>query len=589
MILRVWSDLENFRETRFGPGMNVVIADRSEDASQTESTNGLGKTTLIRIIQFCLGSDLAKDKVLNHPDLKGVLFGLDFEFEGEIVEVTRKTSGEGGQVTVSSNFLEGILLDDTQDDGSSKSITIDDWRRLLTVRLLGRGGMGSSLTEVKRPTFREVAYYYMRLGKAAFVDPKQVFQGQSAYSMRLNVAYLLGLNWSAQKTLQAKRDESAEVVKAIKVLKAAETNEIDSLGDLEADRVVLEEAIKKRRAEVGDFNVLEDYRELEEQLVKTDRHLHDLINANHSDTRLLDNYRISAQETPDADASRPLSVLRDAGAIFKEGALKAIEEVSEFHKQVYRNRKSFLDSEISKLKSQISTRTEEIRETTDQKSKLLNVLSNSGALDSLVELQQSLTNMTGDLEALKSRIDERKKFDRRKDELAVQITSTRALLKNDLEDRREAVDEAVGLFARYTKHLYGKPARLAIEVKTAGYGFNITIERDGSEGVEQMVVFCFDLMVATLRARRRDSFDTLVHDSSLFADVDPRQYGLALQLAHQESINEGFQYICCLNAGALPMGQLGKLPLTDLTRLRLTDDSEKTRLLGMRLSPREQS
>lgn len=587
MILRVWSDLENFRETRFKSGMNVVIADRSKDASETESTNGLGKTTLIRIIQFCLGSDLSKDKVLNHPDLSSVLFGIDFDFNGSVIEVKRSTANGGGAVTVTASFVEGFDLELISDDEKFKTITLEDWRRVLTLRLLARRKDLASIADVGSPSFREVAYYYMRLGKAAFVDPKQVFQGQSGPSMRLNVSYLLGLNWSAQKTLQQKRDKSTEIGKAIKILKAAESTDIESIGDLEADRVVLEESIEARRAEVDNFNVRQDYEEIEKRLIEIDSSLHDLINDNHSDARLLENYRVSSKETPEADASRPITVLRDAGAVFKEAALKSIEQVTEFHKQVYRNRKTFLETEILNLNQQIKDRSAQIRDFTNKKTEILRILSSSGALDSLIELQRSLTDMKGELESLKSRIDERKKFDRQKDDLAVQITSTRTLLKNDLEDRRETIDEAVALFARYSNHLYGQPAKLGIEIKTAGYGFNITIERDGSEGVEQMVVFCFDLMLATLRARRNSTFDTLIHDSTLFADVDPRQYGLALQLAHQESVSEGFQYICCLNAGALPNDQLGELPLDSLIRQKLTDDSDKTRLLGMRLSARE--
>src|SRR3546814_13954910 len=102
-----------------------------------------------------------------------------------------------------------------------------------------------------------------------------------------------------------------------------------------------------------------------------------------------------------------------------------------------------------------------------------------------------------------------------------------------------------------------------------------------------MVVFCFDLVVATLRARRDARFQSLMHDSSMFADVDPRQYGLALQLAFQVSTAEGFQYICCLNVGALPKEHLGELELDTLIVLRLSDDGDKGRLLGMRLNPRE--
>ena len=75
----------------------------------------------------------------------------------------------------------------------------------------------------------------------------------------------------------------------------------------------------------------------------------------------------------------------------------------------------------------------------------------------------------------------------------------------------------------------------------------------------------------------------------MFADVDPRQYGLALQLAEQKSKLEGFQYICCLNSGALPTKHLGDLSIDQCVRLRLSDEGDSGRLLGLRLPPREQT
>ncbi|MEY9363656.1 uncharacterized protein YydD (DUF2326 family) [Bradyrhizobium yuanmingense] len=67
MIIRVWSDLPTFKEVTFQDGFNVVLADTAEDSKETESTNGLGKTTLIRIIHFCLGMEIGRDKVTQSP------------------------------------------------------------------------------------------------------------------------------------------------------------------------------------------------------------------------------------------------------------------------------------------------------------------------------------------------------------------------------------------------------------------------------------------------------------------------------------------------------------------------------------------
>ena len=45
--------------------------------------------------------------------------------------------------------------------------------------------------------------------------------------------------------------------------------------------------------------------------------------------------------------------------------------------------------------------------------------------------------------------------------------------------------------------LYGVPGRLSVDVGPEGYTFSFTFERQGSDGVEQMVVFCFDLTLAS--------------------------------------------------------------------------------------------
>src|SRR5262245_18527600 len=110
MIRRVWSDLATFKEVCFGPGFNVVLAETAEDSKATESTNGLGKTTLIRSIHFCLGAELSRERVLTHPDLAGVTFGLDMQLGDHTVVVSRNTS-RPKSVSVSVQFLDGLQLD----------------------------------------------------------------------------------------------------------------------------------------------------------------------------------------------------------------------------------------------------------------------------------------------------------------------------------------------------------------------------------------------------------------------------------------------------------------------------------------------
>lgn len=585
MIIRVWSDLPTFREAAFSAGMNVVLADRADDSEDTESTNGLGKTTLLRIIHFCLGSDLSKDKVLKHPKLKGVIFGIDFGYDGKTISASRNTASPE-KVAVSKNFVSGVDVDGAPLDEARVSLTLESWKSVLTKRFAP-----SPNAQVLTPSFRDIAHYLIRLGKPAFSDPLTAFQGQPGPSKRLTVSYLLGLNWSGQSKLQSLLETRSQVDAAIRALNSAveATSGEKSIGDLEAERVALEAMIEAKKVEVESFNLREDYKDLQTGLQRVDSELHRSINDNFSDKRLLEHYQKSAEELPEADPDRPISILRDAGAVFREEALKTLDEVAHFHAEVHRNRSAFLQSEIKRLKKTIKDRQTGIDELTAEKSRILGLLKSSGALEQLIELQKNYTELNARCEALKARIAERKKFDIRKEELTAEIARERALMRQDLDDRKTLIDQARLLFAEYSKFLYGNPGGLAIDINASGYGFTFTIERGGSDGVDQMVVFCFDLMIATLRARRKQGFCTLVHDSAMFADVDPRQYGLALQLAEQKSKLEGFQYICCLNSGALPTRHSGNLSIDQCVRLRLSDESDSGRLLGLRLPPREQA
>lgn len=49
-----------FKTIQFRRGFNIIIADRDQDSSDKHSTNGLGKTLLLEIVNYCLGGKPSK-------------------------------------------------------------------------------------------------------------------------------------------------------------------------------------------------------------------------------------------------------------------------------------------------------------------------------------------------------------------------------------------------------------------------------------------------------------------------------------------------------------------------------------------------
>ena len=77
MIHAVRCNQPGFKDVTFRPGFNVVLAERSEEATKKDSRkNGLGKTTLIEIIHFCLGARATRNSRLMATPLKTGYFRL---------------------------------------------------------------------------------------------------------------------------------------------------------------------------------------------------------------------------------------------------------------------------------------------------------------------------------------------------------------------------------------------------------------------------------------------------------------------------------------------------------------------------------
>ena len=131
--------------------------------------------------------------------------------------------------------------------------------------------------------------------------------------------------------------------------------------------------------------------------------------------------------------------------------------------------------------------------------------------------------------------------------------------------------------------MYSAPGTLSINISKTGFKFDVNIERSGSQGIGNMKIFCYDLMLAKLWVKKAKSKIFLIHDSIIFDGVDERQKARALQLAKSESEKEGFQYICTMNSDAIPRNDFDKdFDFDKYVVKTFTDEKEEGSLLGIR-------
>lgn len=583
MIRAIRANKNSFRTVEFRPGFNVVLADKTDKSSLKDSRNGAGKSLLLEILHFCLGGNPGVS--LRKKVLRDWAFTVELEISGQPIAVTRSLD-HAGKVEIEGN-LPGLGLTATLINGEAV-LKRADWNIWLGHKLFGLSNFGK--TEPFAPTFRSLFPFFARSGREAFASPFRHHRNSKVGEQQISNAFLLGLGWEYAHRWQLLR-EREKLLTAFKEASASGVVQAvsGSVGELEADKVRLEQATNRTEDNLRNFRIHPEYEKIEQRASELTEQIHELSNRNVTDTNLLSHYRKSADaEGLIADTTQATQLLeeayREAGVVLPGLVKKRLDDVKRFHHALVTGRRDFLASEMARLERECTARKLEILQMDGERASVMKVLETHGALGEFTRLQDLHQTSLAKLEEVKSRIGQLRELEQGRSQLRIEVETLRQTTRNDLDDRSSEREKAISLFNANSEALYNAPGNLIIEVKKGGYHFDVEIERAGATGIDNMKVFCYDLMLAQLWGEKPESPRLLVHDSPLFDGVDERQKAKAWRRAKAECEALGFQYICMVNTDDIPEDHLmAELNLRDekWCRAVLTDQSDGC-LLGMR-------
>jgi uncharacterized protein YydD (DUF2326 family) len=560
-------------------GMNVIVADRSKDSTRTDSRNGLGKSTLIEIIHFVLGSNLTKEQNIFALRNSSWEFTLRVEIRGIEFSATRAMS-KTSEIHITGS-VAGLALDVSHQSGGF--VKLNAWRSFLgrecynlTTKELGN--------EVYKPSFRALFPYAIRSGRGAYLNAFEARAKQLRWQTQVYNAYLLGLNWrlaaqwqhlrDTEKTLKAIGKSSEETLSVI----------VGQVGELETERIRLEARVDDLTSQAENFRVVKEYREVEDHVNRITFEMQELAAKNTFESRLVQRYEQQiAEESPVAGLG-VVDLFDQVGVSLPEIAVRTLDEVADFHAQVTQNRQEYLRNEVLRLRNLVTERNAAIGALEQDRQKSLSLLESGGALEDFTKLQMKLVEARAELLNLEQRIEEVRKLRSGRTRL---VSDKQGLLQQaivDHDERRPRWTEAIANFASNTNYLYGQSSDLIIDTTENGFDFRTRMEASGSHGRDNMAILCYDLVIAQLWANNPQRPGILVHDSEMFDPVDERQYALALNLAAEQSNAHEYQYLALLNSDTLPLDDLDeiKFDIDRYTRLRLTDGDPSGSLLGIR-------
>lgn len=581
MIHSIYADRAQFKKISFKQGLNVIIADQASGSDEKESRNGLGKSSLIEILHFCLGSDYSKSGTLSKPELANWTFFCEMTVGNSRVIISRSTSTPN--IIAVDGKTSGWPIQPVFDEELIKQVyTNDVWKDLLG-KLMFDLPIGPSRTKFG-PSFRQLISYVARLGRDGYTNPFQYRSQQAAYQIQVLNAYLLDLSWEYAvewHNLKNKEEDLRSIKKASKTGYFSDV--VGSVGELEALKLRLEQRIHRESEQLSSFQVHPQYKEFETDANSITNKIHELTNHNISSSRLVEFYKKSLVEESSATKSDVEKIYNEAGVLFPERVSKRLEDVVDFHENITRNRETFLREEINKLNRSISGREDKIKELSTKRAKILQVLQTHKALEEYTMLQETLNSTKVQYEDVKRRIDLLKKFESGKSALRIEKEELLQNTRRDYDERTTAREKAITTFNECSESLYNRPGQLIINITESGYRFEIEIEREQSDGIRLMEIFCYDLALAQIWSTKPENSGFLFHDSTLFADVDERQIASALKLATKAASTNGFQYICCLNSDKVPYALLHPdLNLKNYIVSELKDKPEDACLFGFR-------
>ncbi|MBP2071390.1 DUF2326 domain-containing protein [Thermoanaerobacterium saccharolyticum] len=573
-LLELRANQSTFHTIKFKDGLNFIIGRRENPLKSDlkKTYNGVGKSLLIYLIHFCLGSRNTKPLT---KKLHTWEFTLDFKIEDDFFSATRNCSDP-----------KYIIL-------NNEKIKVEEFNRLMGEKIF-------YLTDEVLPglSFRALISRFVRPSKESYSKFDVFHPKEDNYTRLLNNAYLLGLDpylIERKKNIKEKMDSIKMMMKNYKNDEIFKEYFNAKAVNLDIELYDLEEQTKKLKINLQDFKIAENYGEIKEKADKVKQEINQLENEIILMEKLIENINKSLQITIDVSKDKIIKLYEEAKVQLPEMIKKTLKEVEEFNLFIKANREKRLLEQKFGLEKHIDDKKSKLNELYGEYNSHIKYLKEHGAIDDYVKLNELLNELENKKEKIEQYKTLEQEYKAKKSELKIQFEEENKKTQDYLTQITNYLKELNNIFRNFSREFYkDKPG--GIEIKNniknnkTRFDIEVKIQDDSSDGINEVKVFCYDLTVLSLRQNHKVKF--LFHDSRLFTDMDPRQRIVWLHLINEFASKNDIQYIASLNEDMLlslqdncSKDEFEKiLKIVENNKiLTLTDKSPESKLLGIQI------
>jgi uncharacterized protein YydD (DUF2326 family) len=590
-LRRLYSNLDHyFTPILFNEGLNVVLAEIRLPENKSKSSHNLGKSTLARVIDFCLLGSISKDHFFKKREalFSEFVFFLELELlDGSFLTIRRAVKNASKVSFSLSPATQPDLTSLAEGDWSHFELPFDKAKSLLDGYL--------DLRDIDPWKFRNAIGYFLRTQ----ADYDDVFKLQRHAGVDKDwkpiLARILGLDASIftnRYELKAEIDVKAALLsRAVQDANASETDpaKVDALIQLR------EAEVTRMQNELNEFD-FEDF-DANKTTALVDQIDAQIAELNQGRYRLthsvaeLERGLVADKITFDPNKAKTL--WEEAGVSFPNQVKADFEQLIAFNKAITEERSDYIREELTSSKAEIARINADLKFLNGRRRKSLEYLRSEDIFDKYRTLSAEVAKTAAEVELLKRQHntlsdiqDKRRELREAKAHYSELQGVAEEALKEASKERTSLLYRVREYFSGQLKDVLGRDAILSVSLNGEGNLEFRTDFVDGNElstseadGTSYKKLLCVAFDLAIIRAHLGGAFPRFVFHDGIFELLDPRPK-MNLLASMRAYTDLGIQSIITVMDFDLPSSKEDSDAglVEDDIILRLHDDGEQGRL-----------
>lgn len=473
--LKIESRNRVIREILFHLGTNLIV-DETHNESDVETGNNIGKTTVLALIDYCLGG--SPEQIYKDPESNKIIdFVKDYLVDKEIL-ITLKLkkdllNEQSQEVTIERNFLQRNKKIMKINGVNYKKNNGKEFEEKLSALLIGE-------RDTNKPGVRQIFAHNIRYKDERINNTIKVLNRYSTnVEYETLYLYMFGLTVSDRTHLMKKLKIEQNFKERIEKKQAKP--------ELELQIDIVKDNIKNLEEKKRDLNINENYEEELQELNNT-KYKISKISSRVSELSLRKDLLKETELELKQDISNvDLDRLRELYSVAKKsvnGIQKTYEQLIEYHNNMILEKIRYITQDLPDLESEIERQNQNLEKELANEKFLSNKLSSSDTFSDLEHIISDLTNnhrKLGELENSLSQIET-------SEENITKINEEIELLDGN-RFTTEFQDLLLKQLMKFNKHF----TEVSKELYGEEYGISFSVKEDRKTKQKYFAFECFNL------------------------------------------------------------------------------------------------